>query len=155
MRIDFFCIPVRGGEEETAALNALLNSVRVLTVDREFVADGANSFWSICVQHQAPSQRSTAQPKKPPVDYKEVLSPEDFAVFARLRDLRKQIAAQDAIPPYSVFTNEQLAQMVQRRVTSASGLKEIEGVGDARVEKFGARFLALLSAGASHTNGAA
>ena len=30
----------------------------------------------------------------------------------------------------------QLAQMVQKKINSKAGLKEIEGVGDARVEKY-------------------
>lgn len=155
MRIDFFYIPARGSEEDTAQLNALLSSARVLSVDREFVADGPNSFWSICVQHQSASQRAPGPGKRPPVDYREVLSPEDFAVFARLRELRKQIAAREAVPPYSIFTNEQLAQMVQQRVSNLSGLKAIEGIGDARVAKYGAPFLDLLSVGSHPEPGSA
>ena len=48
----------------------------------------------------------------PKIDYKEVLNEVDFAVFARLRDLRKVISDKEAIPAYSIFTNEQLAAMV-------------------------------------------
>lgn len=155
MHIDFFVIPVHGGEDESARLNSLLNSVRVLCVDREFVSDGTNSFWSICVQHQSPGQRPAGIGKKPPVDYKEVLSPEAFAIFARLRELRKSIAAEEAIPPYSIFTNEQLAQMVQRNVQTAAALQEIPGIGEARVSKYGSRFLPLIIAEPRHTNGAA
>jgi superfamily II DNA helicase RecQ len=36
--------------------------------------------------------------------------------------------------------------MVQRRARSLTAMKEIEGVGDARIEKYGAQFLALLKA---------
>ena len=64
------------------------------------------------------------------VDYREVLSPEDFAVFARLRQVRKEIAQDDAVPVYTVFTNEQLAQMVQGRATTKAALEKIAGVGD-------------------------
>ena len=42
---------------------------------------------------------------------------------------------------YVVFSNEQLAEMVKKKVTSKAALKEIEGVGDARVEKYGAGVL--------------
>ena len=44
-----------------------------------------------------------------------------------------------------VFTNEQLAQMVQGRATTRSDLEKIDGVGDARIEKYGPRFLELLN----------
>src|SRR4051794_14851410 len=78
------------------------------------------------------------------VDYRERLKPEDFAVFARLRDLRKEIAQAEAVPVYTVFTNEQLAQMVQMRATTRAALEQIAGVGDARIEKYGARVLEFL-----------
>ena len=36
--------------------------------------------------------------------------------------------------------------MVQKKMTSQAGLKEIEGVGDARVEKYGEALLQVLAA---------
>src|SRR5262249_18188096 len=45
---------------------------------------------------------------------------------------------------YTVFTNEQLAQMVQARATSKAALEQVAGVGDARIEKYGERVLAIL-----------
>ncbi len=80
------------------------------------------------------------------MDYKEILKPEDFAVFARLRDLRKEIAQAEAVPVYTIFTNEQLAQMVQQKATSKTGLEKVAGVGDARIEKYGSRVLTVLQA---------
>ncbi len=40
--------------------------------------------------------------------------------------------------------NDQLAAMVQKKITTKAGLKQIEGVGDARVEKYGDAVLAIL-----------
>ena len=74
----------------------------------------------------------------PKVDYKEVLKPEDFEVFSRLRDWRKAEAEQEGVPVYGVFTNEQLAEMVRQRAGTKAALKGIAGVGEARVEKYGA-----------------
>ena len=48
------------------------------------------------------------------VDYREVLSPEQFAAFVKLRALRQAIAKDEAVPVYVIFTNEQLAAMVQK-----------------------------------------
>ena len=42
---------------------------------------------------------------------------------------------------YGVFTNEQLAEMVRQRAGTKAALKGIEGVGEARVEKYGAAVL--------------
>lgn len=66
-------------------------------------------------------------------------------MFARLRDVRKDIAQVEAVPVYTIFTNEQLAQMVQTRATTKAALEKIAGVGDARIEKYADRFLGILS----------
>ena len=66
-------------------------------------------------------------------------------VLSRLRDWRKAVAEKEGVPVYVVLTNEQLAQMVQKQVKSKAGLKEIEGVGDARVEKYGEALVQLLA----------
>ena len=41
---------------------------------------------------------------------------------------------------YALFTNEQLAEMVTRRTTTIAALGEIDGVGKARIEKYGKYF---------------
>lgn len=150
MRVDFFIIPVQAPDEATADLNRLLSSARILTVDRQFVADGASSFWAVSVTSLPTSRdRPAAQgAKKPAIDYREVLSPEDFALYARLRDLRKQLAQTEGVPPYAVFTNEQLAAIVQARAGSLTALGRIEGVGEARVKKYGQPVVALLQGAA-------
>jgi superfamily II DNA helicase RecQ len=78
------------------------------------------------------------------VDYKEELSPENFAVFAELREWRKTAAAREAVQLYAVFMNEQLAEMVEKKVMTKDALMEIEGVGKARVGKYGDEVLAVL-----------
>ena len=79
------------------------------------------------------------------VDYKELLGDYEFTLYSRLRDLRKRLAEQQGVPLYALFTNEQLAAMVQRRVSTPGQLQEIEGVGEARVEKYGHNFLEELA----------
>jgi superfamily II DNA helicase RecQ len=58
-----------------------------------------------------------------------------------VRSAFKQIAQAEAVP---VFTNEQLAQMVQTRATTRAALEKMAGVGDARIEKYGPRVLEFL-----------
>jgi superfamily II DNA helicase RecQ len=57
-----------------------------------------------------------------------------------LRTLRKTLADQEGVPAYALFTKEQLADMVRRPVLSLEGLAGIDGVGQARVEKYGDAF---------------
>ena len=147
MKLRFFAVPMLDGDEESQELNRFLATNRVLLVERHFVSDGPRSAWAVCVSYldrggrPAPEQ---GQGKR--VDYREILSEFDFAVYAKLRSLRKSMAEKDGLPAYTLFTNEQLAAMVQQRATSLKVLEEIPGVGAARVKKYGAAFLEILKA---------
>jgi len=148
MQLKLFVLPLKNLAEAEAEMNAFLRSRRVLAVKKEFVPDGENSFWTFCVEYLDAVSTGTGSSglggKPPKVDYKEVLKPEEFQVFSRLREWRKGVAEKEGVPVYAVLTNEQLAQIVQKKVNSKAGLKEIEGVGEARVEKYGAAVLERL-----------
>ena len=144
MQLKTFTISLHDDGAE-ADVNAFLRQHRVLSIDRHFVEDGANSLWAICISYIDPSNRPAANSKKAKIDYREVLSETDFALYARLRDLRKSIAEQEGVPPYALFTNEQLATIVQNKVNSKTALKDVPGVGDGRIEKYGAAFLSVIS----------
>lgn len=149
MKQKFFAIPALAPEPAETELNQFLSSHRIAHLEKQFVAAGNESFWSICVTWLEQEGSLTAlNAKRPPktqkVDYKEVLNDADFVLYARLRDWRKKMAEQDGIPAYGVFTNEQLAQIVQQRLTSKAALLEVEGIGQARVERYGASLLTFL-----------
>jgi superfamily II DNA helicase RecQ len=157
MKMQFFTIPMADSQEAAEALNAFLAAHRVVHVERHFVAEGANSAWSICVSYTEGDNRPAVdkrQQKK--VDYRETLSEPQFAVFAKLRTLRKTLADQEGVPAYALFTNEQLAEMVRRPALSLEALAGIDGVGEARVTKYGEAFLRILKTALPvATNGAA
>ncbi|MDR1789897.1 MAG: HRDC domain-containing protein [Opitutaceae bacterium] len=78
------------------------------------------------------------------IDYQKLLKPEDFKVYAALRDLRRKLADEEKVKPFVVFTNAQLAAMATGRPASLEALGKIEGVGEARVGKYGGQVLAVL-----------
>jgi superfamily II DNA helicase RecQ len=143
-----FTLSISQAVEEEASLNLFLRQNRVLTVHREFVQDKHNSHWSLLVEYLSDNgdslQTQGKEAGKSRIDYKEVLSPQDFAVFVKLRDWRKQQAEQSAVPVYTIFTNQQLANMVTLRVTSKTRLRDIDGVGDARLDKYADVILPIL-----------
>jgi superfamily II DNA helicase RecQ len=147
MQLKLFILPVKNLSAAEAEMNAFLRSHRVLAVKKEFVGDGDNSFWTFCVEYLESAPGATGGNSlsgRPKVDYKELLKPEEFEVFSRLREWRKGVAEKEGLPVYVVFSNEQLAEMVRKRVASQAQLKQIEGVGESRVEKYGAAVLERL-----------
>ena len=91
-------------------------------------------------------ENSIATSSKPPlsrtgkVDYREVLSPEAFAKFAKLREIRKELAAINAIPSYAVFTDEELSKIAQLETLTVSAICSINGISK-RAEKYAADFI--------------
>ncbi len=138
MQLKMFVVSVKNVSATEAEMNAFLRAHRVLAVKKEFVGDGENSFWAFCVEYLEGSVSGVgvAPGRLPRIDYKESLKPDEFEVFSRLREWRKGVAEKENVPVYVIFTNEQLAEMVRKRVSSKTALKEIEGVGEARVEKY-------------------
>lgn len=145
MAYAFFEIPTDASAEVAAPLNAFLRTHRVVRVTRQWREAGKESAWAFCVEY-ADGPVATA-PVTTKVDYKEVLPPEQFEVFARLRTLRKTLSEREGQPVFAVFTNAQLAEIAQRGCQTLEELKEIAGIGEARVAKYGAEVLAAVQPG--------
>jgi ATP-dependent DNA helicase RecQ len=48
------------------------------------------------------------------------------------------------VPPYLIFSDASLRDMVRRHPTTAEAFREVKGVGEWKSQTFGERFLALL-----------
>ncbi len=153
MQYRFFDIPAADAEQAEQDLNRFVRGHRVVSVQRELVREAGGAYWALCVEYLEGAGGSGAGKAggRPRVDYKEVLSEEDFALYSRLRERRRELAEKEAVPVYAVCTNEQLAEMVKRRAAGAAGLREIDGFGEAKAAKYGASFLEILApAGETH-----
>ena len=146
MPIKFFVIPIQDLEAAESESNAFLGSHTVVRVERNWVDQGPASFWSLCVDYlEAGSRGSQQARRRDRVDYREKLSEEDFILYSKLRDLRKEIAQAEGVPLYNVFNNNQLATMIEKKARSKAELESIAGAGDARVEKYGQQFLDFMA----------
>jgi superfamily II DNA helicase RecQ len=143
-----FQVPVRNSTPFEDQLNRFLASHSVLHVDRRFIDSGDNSSWVFCVDYVEPRESAAPRPEQASprgrVDYRERLNTDQFAVFSQLREWRKRRAQSEGVPVYTLFTNEQLAQIVLANVESKAALETVVGVGDARISKYGAELLHAL-----------
>lgn len=96
----------------------------------------------------------TLELAKPRVKVKAVKKPKrrrgpvgdyDEALFERLRTLRKQLADQEGVPPYMVFSDASLAEMAEQVPQTATDLLQINGVGQKKLERWGGDFLGVLN----------
>jgi len=75
--------------------------------------------------------------------------PVDAELFERLRKLRKRIADEEEVPPYVVFSDAALRDMCARMPRTAEEFLEVKGVGEKKLERYSAAFLAEIAGYAS------
>lgn len=140
MQIRVFTIPLFDNSAMTEEMNAFLREQKVLTIDRQQVSLGEQAFWTFCVTYIPQNSYATAQGKSAKtekIDYKEVLDEATFDKFSKLRSIRKQLAEQDAVPAYAVFTDSELAEIAKLEIIDPANIGKIEGIGQKKVEKYG------------------
>ncbi|MGO9759516.1 MAG: HRDC domain-containing protein, partial [Roseiarcus sp.] len=70
----------------------------------------------------------------------------DAGVLAALKALRSELAHRQRQPAYVIFPDRTLIEMAARRPRDLDALAEVHGVGIAKLEKYGAAFLAIIQA---------
>lgn len=73
------------------------------------------------------------------------VSDSDRELWEALRACRKELADEHGIPPYQVFHDATLMEMMEYRPSSPSALLNISGVGEAKLERFGDAFLDVIN----------
>ena len=68
----------------------------------------------------------------------------DEELFAMLKDLRRQVAKQNDLPPYVIFQDPSLEDMSIQYPITMEELQTISGVGAGKAQKFGAEFIKLI-----------
>ena len=68
----------------------------------------------------------------------------DAGLFEQLRQLRRAIAARENVPPFVVFADSVLKAMSEECPTTPEEMLKIKGVGEVKMRRYGAEFLAVL-----------
>ncbi|MFP4106763.1 MAG: DNA helicase RecQ [Phycisphaerae bacterium] len=68
----------------------------------------------------------------------------DKGLFQRLRQTRMEIADQQGVPPYVVFSDKTLRQMARDFPTTEGELLLVSGVGGVKLRRYGEQFLSVI-----------
>ncbi len=69
---------------------------------------------------------------------------DDTELLEKLKARRKQIAVEQGLPPYVIFHDSTLAEMVQQLPGNPEQLLQVSGVGLTKLEQYGEIFLAVI-----------
>lgn len=72
---------------------------------------------------------------------------EDFdrSLFEEFRKLRRELATERRVPPYVIFSDRTLQELASRRPKTLIEMRQIHGIGDAKLHDFAPQFLSLLN----------
>lgn len=133
MQIRIFTIPIPGGEALTEEMNVFLRSRKVLEVTEQVIGN----HWCFRVKYLDDHALNDRQK----IDYREVLDPASFQRFSRLREIRKQLALSESVPPYVIFSDAELAELAKMEQLSLASMRRVKGIGEKKIEKYGIKFI--------------
>ena len=73
-----------------------------------------------------------------------IVSDADSELLDSLRSLRTRLARAQNVPAYVVFSDRTLVELATHRPSTLAALCEIHGIGDAKLDRYGAEFLAVI-----------
>ena len=135
---------------DDSVVTDFIKDKEVSSVREHFFIKDEIPFWTILVIYHARIVNSISVvpnqfQAKTQDNYRQLLSEADYPLFNTLKTWRAERAKAEGIPPYIICTNKQLAEMVTKKPTRLNQLEQIEGIGKAKLEKYGTEILGLLA----------
>ena len=149
MQIKLFTIPISDSGQALEEMNSFLRGNKVLEIVQHFYQNERSAIWCFCIKYLE-TKSDNAFVKKEKVDYKQILNQIEFNKFSLLRECRKEIAKQEGIPAYAVFTDEELSGIAKLSEITVSGLIKVKGIGQKKSERYGERMIELYNQKGEH-----
>jgi len=73
-----------------------------------------------------------------------VVADEDLGLWEALRACRQTLASEHNVPPYVIFHDRALQEMMAYRPQTSSEMLGISGVGQTKLDRYGEQFLTVL-----------
>ena len=101
----------------------------------------ASVFVKITDEDKQPEKTAKTKKKAKSV---ETLTSSGYKLFERLKKLRLEIAREESMPPYIIFSDKTLIDMAAKMPASKPEMLDVSGVGENKFAKYGERFLEVI-----------
>jgi ATP-dependent DNA helicase RecQ len=91
---------------------------------------------------------STKAPKPAASAASQLVRGEERELWEALRALRRKLAEEHSVPPYVIFPDATLLEMLRSQPRSLADMAQVSGVGARKLERYGEAFLEVLGGGA-------
>lgn len=113
---------------DDSALEAFLAGKSVIGIDKRFFRYNSKYFWTFAIEYESDRVGGS----------KDIVLDTDNqkSLFAALRDWRNDLAAEKGIPPYLIFTNNQLKQIVLSHPANLEELRNVSSISSKKAQEY-------------------
>ena len=112
----------------TSELDDFCANKKIITQKSQFFEVENRPFWTVSVEYEEVVHFDKLEDN---------LDKTQKELFSRLKIWRINTARQAGIPPYIIANNNQLAEIVLRKITTKTRLADIKGIGTKKVATYG------------------
>ncbi len=139
------------GQFDDTEVQDFLKGKEVISINDHFFARGDVPYLVLVIKYSIQRKETESKAVNPTSgrrdeSWRESLSETDIGKFELLREWRAKRSRLEAVPPYILFTNRQLVELIKLNPKSLSDLEKVDGVGRAKTEKYGQDILEITKA---------
>ncbi len=122
------------------------NPREVIDVSEHFFVHDRRPIWALLLSYRDVPRPGARRRRDPAKDYRADLDEPDKELYDELKSWRAKACRREGLPPYLICTNRQMADIARSRPASLAKLHDINGLGDAKVSRWGEEILAVVKA---------
>jgi len=133
---------------DDSLLSPAVSDKEIIAWKCEFFERKNRPYWSIILEYHpldGSEVHGASRSKTDHSGYKSILSEDDWPLFEKLREWRKEKSNEEGVPPFIIFSNAQLAKIAATCPTSLNSLQAIKGIGEAKRKKYGKKVLSIVN----------
>ncbi len=141
MSIKIFTIPFDKENEifHEEILNSFILKNNIKSISCDFFCSCNNPYWTVLLEYEAILQTHEKEQIQK-------LDKPQSELLKNLFELRKNLASKDGIPVFIIATNKQLKDIVTSAPETIEQLKQVNGFGTKKIQKYGRQILDTLKA---------
>jgi len=121
---------------DDSALVTFLAGKSVIGIEKRFFRQNSKFFWTFAIEYESDKPGGSKD-----IDLQTDAQKE---LFVALKDWRNDLAAEKGIPPYLIFTNNQLKQIVLQRPKTLEELKNIQMISSRKAQDYAEPVLKII-----------
>ncbi|MDD4560365.1 MAG: HRDC domain-containing protein [Candidatus Cloacimonetes bacterium] len=128
--------PVRKSFDDSV-LATFLAGKSVISIEKRFFRQNSKFFWTFAIEYETEKIGGSKDI--------ELETDAQKSLFLALKEWRNELAAEKGVPPYLLFTNNQLKQIAIKQPKTGNELKNIQMISAKKVQEYSETVLQIIS----------